>query len=51
MPLVKGPAAKSQKGISTNIKTEMAAGRPPKQSIAIALNTARQSNKGASRKK
>jgi hypothetical protein len=51
MPLVKGPAAKSQKGISTNIKTEMAAGKPQKQSVAIAMSQAGKSNKGASRKK
>ena len=38
MPLMKG---KGKKAISTNIKTEMAAGKPPKQAIAIALNTAR----------
>lgn len=39
MPLVKG---KSPKTISRNIQTEMAAGRPQKQAVAIALNTARQ---------
>jgi hypothetical protein len=50
MPLVKGPAAKTQKGVSTNIKTEMAAGRPQKQAIAIALNTARQPAKGGRKK-
>jgi hypothetical protein len=38
MPLEKG---KSKKAISNNIRTEMAAGKPQKQSIAIALNTAR----------
>ena len=38
MPLVKG---KSKKAISANIKTEMAAGKPQKQAVAIALNTAR----------
>ena len=40
MPLKKG---KSKKSISSNIKTEMAAGKPQKQAIAIALNTARKS--------
>jgi len=46
MPLVKG---KSRKAVSANIKTEMAAGRPQKQAVAIALNTARKS--GSSKKK
>ena len=39
MPLIKG---KSPKSIGKNIKTELAAGKPRAQSIAIALNTARQ---------
>lgn len=38
MPLIKG---KSKKAISQNIKTEMAAGRPQKQAIAIAMATSR----------
>lgn len=37
MPLAKG---KSNKTVSKNIKTEMVAGRPQKQAIAIALNSA-----------
>ena len=36
-PLLKG---KYQKVISKNIKTEMAEGKPQKQAVAIALNTA-----------
>jgi hypothetical protein len=40
MPLKKGY---SQKTIGKNVSTEMKAGRPQKQAIAIALNTARKS--------
>lgn len=37
MPLKHG---KSKKDISSNIRTEMAAGKPQKQSIAIAMSMA-----------
>ena len=42
MPLKSG---KSNKVISQNIRTEMAAGRPQKQAIAIALSKAGNSKK------
>jgi hypothetical protein len=45
MPLVKGKAAKSKKGFSKNIKSEMNAGKPQKQAVAIAFSQARQSKK------
>lgn len=40
MPLTKGS---SRQAVSKNIKTEIAAGKPQRQAVAIALNTARQS--------
>ena len=42
MPLSKG---KSKKAVSKNIKTEMAAGKPQRQAVAIALNVAGKSRK------
>ena len=42
MPLVKG---KSNKAVSKNIKTEMAAGKPQRQAVAIALSVAGKSKK------
>ena len=43
MPLQKG---KSQKVISQNIKTEMKAGKPHKQAVAIAMKTAKGMKEG-----
>jgi hypothetical protein len=45
MPLVKGPKAKTKKGISENIRREIKAGRPQKQAIAIALSAGGKSKK------
>jgi hypothetical protein len=42
MPLKKSA---SKAAVSQNIKTEMAAGKPQKQAVAIALNTQRQAKK------
>ena len=43
MPLDQG---KSQKAVSKNIETEIKAGKPQKQAVAIALNTQWEAKKG-----
>lgn len=44
MPLKKG-AKPGSKGFKENIKTEIAAGKPQKQAVAIAYSEARRSKK------
>lgn len=44
MPLIHG---KSKQAVSQNIKTEMKAGKPQKQAVAIALDIARRAKKAA----
>ena len=51
MPLKKGQAAKSKKGIASNIKTEIKAGKKQKQAVEIALNLAGKSKKKKKAKK
>jgi hypothetical protein len=40
MPLVKGPKAKTKKGISANIRAEREAGRSQDQAVAISMRVA-----------
>ena len=40
MPLIKGKKAKTKKGIAKNISTEVKAGKPQKQAVAIAMSLA-----------
>ena len=42
MPLIK---SKSKEAVGKNIKTEMKAGKPQKQAVAIALETQRRAKK------
>jgi hypothetical protein len=45
MPLVKGKKACTKKGISQNISTEVHAGKPQKQAVAISFSNCRQQKK------
>jgi hypothetical protein len=47
MPLKKSA---SKKAVSENIRTEIKAGRPQKQAVAIALETQRRAKKGKKKK-
>jgi hypothetical protein len=48
MPLKKGSAPKT---ISSNIQTEMQHGKPQKQAVAIALDTARRTKRPKDKRK
>lgn len=48
MPLDKSG---SKKSVSTNIKTEMAAGKPQRQAVAIALDVQRRAKAGGGKKR
>ncbi len=41
MPLIGGKKAKTRKGFGENVKREMEAGKPQRQSVAIAYSKAR----------
>jgi uncharacterized protein len=45
MPLVSGSKAKTEKGFKTNVKREIAAGKDPKQAVAIAYSKKRGDSK------
>ena len=49
MPLKRGNKARSKKGISHNIRTEIRSGKPRAQSIAIAMRLAGKSRTKRSR--
>jgi hypothetical protein len=45
MPLVKGEKARTKSGFSSNVKAEMKAGKPQRQSVAIAYSEAGEKKK------
>jgi len=51
MPLVKGPKAKTKKGFEKNLVTELNAGKPKNQALAIAYSEAGEKRKKRPKKK
>lgn len=49
MTLVKGKKARSRKGFSENVRTEIESGKPKKQALAIAYSEARRGKRRAKR--
>jgi hypothetical protein len=50
MPLNKGAKARTKKGFSENVSTEVNAGKPQKQAVAIAYSEAKGKKKTARHK-
>ena len=50
MPLIKGAKAKTKKGFSQNVRTEVKAGKPVKQAVAIAYSQAGESKSKKSKR-
>jgi len=51
MPLIGGKKAKTRKGFSTNVRTEVNAGKPVKQAVKIAYVKAGEKNYKKRKKK
>jgi hypothetical protein len=51
MPLIEGKKAKTKKGFQKNIKTEVNAGKPVKQAVAIAYSKAGEKKPKVKKKK
>ena len=50
MPLVKGEKARTRAGFSKNVSTEIKAGKPKRQAVAIAYSEARERKKPKKKK-
>ena len=50
MPMIKGKKAKTKAGFKKNLKTELAEGKPMKQSLAIAYSEAGEKKKKKKKK-